>query len=387
MNRLARIANSAAPSTAVQFRKAAYGRDGVLSFLRDVLALANAAVDGQRYIVVGIELDPEGRRRIHAIDRDDFAGRPAYDALVADYIEPSIQLRYEPVTNDGQRIGIFEIGDCTDRPYMMRIDHCDKLRRGDAYVRVKDAPVKMGRRQLQALFEQKFRAAVPAASIEVGFPGEIMHKQLEVATQNLDHLPSTVASARLQELLAAKKRINVDVLRTTVRRLTHARLFGPDSPFEDRTEDEIRAELHQIRELYRDHDEQFLFEEHRTDIQVVIHNQNDERLQDASITFVMPDHPALFVAEQLPRLLKDDLFVDRPPAQQEGYPTVKRAENAIRVTADLAEIEPWTPAEAFGQPLRICCGNALKGRRVGIQYSLQARNLPAPVKGKLRLLF
>jgi len=40
---------SATPTTA--FRKNAYGKSSVQSFLRDVLAMANAAVEGSRYII------------------------------------------------------------------------------------------------------------------------------------------------------------------------------------------------------------------------------------------------------------------------------------------------------------------------------------------------
>ena len=59
---------------------------------------------------------------------------------------------------------------------MMRIDYSEKLRRGDAYMRVNDAAIKMGRRQLSDLFERKFRDSVSAGDIEIGFPGEIIHK-------------------------------------------------------------------------------------------------------------------------------------------------------------------------------------------------------------------
>ena len=56
MNRLAKVAQSATPSTTVQFRKNAYGRAGVEAFLRDVIAMANASVDGPRYIITGAEI-------------------------------------------------------------------------------------------------------------------------------------------------------------------------------------------------------------------------------------------------------------------------------------------------------------------------------------------
>jgi hypothetical protein len=64
----------------VQFRKTAYGRNGVQEFLRDVLAMANASVDGARYIITGAEIDHKGRKRMFTIDNDDFSGKPTYQS-------------------------------------------------------------------------------------------------------------------------------------------------------------------------------------------------------------------------------------------------------------------------------------------------------------------
>ena len=131
MNRLLKIARSATPGRGIQFRRRKYGSSDIRSFLRDVLAMANAPVEGPRYIVVGTDIDSRGRKHVHPIDADDFSGKPSYQSLANEYIEPPLRLRYKPVTMDGQRIGVFEIGDCQDRPYMMRIDYSETLRRGD----------------------------------------------------------------------------------------------------------------------------------------------------------------------------------------------------------------------------------------------------------------
>lgn len=84
---------------------------------------------------------------------------------------------------------------------MMRIDYSEKLRRGDAYVRSKQSVMKMGRRQLAELFERKFRDSVSAGDIEVGFPGEIIHKDLLLDSCDLSHLPSAEASKKLNQLI------------------------------------------------------------------------------------------------------------------------------------------------------------------------------------------
>lgn len=387
MNRLSRIVRSATPATDVQFRKAPYGRDGLENFLRDVIAMANASVEGRRYIITGVEFDSKGRKRVYGVKRDDFSGKPAYQAVANEHIEPPLRIRYQPVTVDGECIGIFEIGDSQDRPYMMRVDFSETLRRGDAYARINQTPVKLGRRQLQALFEKKFRDSVSSASIEVGFPGEIIHKTRKLPTCDLSALPSAIASAKLHELIEAKSRVETSAANTMVARLTHARLFGTDSPYEDRSTEEIMAEMRQLERRYADHDYHFLFEERSEQLQLVVFNQGEEAIRDASITFVMPKHSALHVAAHLPKHLRDDAFVELTPAEQAGYPSVALQDEATKISVKLDDVEPGEPVEVFDLPLRICAGSELKGRRIGIQYSMQAKNLRAPVKGKLRLVF
>jgi hypothetical protein len=387
MNRLARIVRSATPSTAVKFCKSAYGKSGVERFLRDVIAMANASVEGPRYIVTGVDYDGKGRKRMIGVRRDDFSGKPAYQSLANEHIEPPVRIRYQPVSVEGERVGVFEIGECHDRPYMMRVDYSETLRRGDAYARINDKSVKLGRRQLQALFEKKFQDSVSAANIEIGFPGDIIHKDLNVMTHSFAQLPSAVASSKLLELIEAKKQVAASASNTIVARLTHARLFGTDSPYEERSTEEILAEMRQNERRYRHQDAHFLFEERATLVQLVLLNQGNEALRDASLTLVLPNHNAFHVATELPRIPRDDRFIERTPSEQAGYPAVSLSDSSVQVSAKLGDIEPGEPVEVFDLPLRICVGNELQGRRLGIQYALNAHNLRTAAKGKLRLLF
>ena len=390
MNRLARIVRSSTPSSGALFRRQAYGRAGVQEFLRDVMALANASVEGPRYIVVGAAFDARGRKRMTSIDREDFSGKPAYQALANDHIEPPVRIRYKPVTVEGELVGVFEISDCQDRPYMMRIDFSDTLRRGDAYLRINESTVKMGRRQLQSLFEKKFQDSVSAANIEIGFPGDIIHKQHRLPVCSFEKLPSAVASAKLSQLVQLKSGLQATGTSgstTMVARLTHARLFGSDSPYEHRTAEELQSEMRENERRYSDHDKHFLFEQHANNVQLVVHNQGDETIIDASLSLVLPNHDSFHVADRLPKLPQDESFVDRTPGEQSEYPSVSLHPDSVQITAKLGDIPPGEPIQVFVTPLRVCVGAALKGRRIGVQYSLFAQNLRTPAKGTLRLLF
>ena len=218
---------------------------------------------------------------------------------------------------------------------MMRIDYSEPLRRGDGFVRTKNAAVKMGRRQLQALFEQKFRESVSATTIEIGFPGEIIHKDQKLPTCDLSDLPSLVAGAKLGQLIKVKRKTKFSGSATIVSRLTHARLFGSDSPYEDKTPDELAAEIQQIERQYRNQDEQFLYEKNGEKMQLVVYNQGNEPIRDASLSLVMPNHMAFYVASHLPKPEKNDHFVDRSPEEQSGYPSVTLTDDAVQVSEKL----------------------------------------------------
>jgi hypothetical protein len=387
MENLVKIARTATPDSGVQFRSQAYGNDGIRAFLRDVLALANASVEGSRYIVVGVDFDTRGRKQKHAVPDEDFAGKPSYQALANEYIEPPVRLRYKPVSFDGTRVGVFEIGDCQDRPYMMRVDFDEALRRGDAYKRVNDAAVKMGRRQLMELFERKFRDSVSAGDIELGFPGEIIHKEITIATCDLSQMPSALASQKLEEMLRIRNMSRSSGSTTMVARLTHARLYGTENPYEHRSPEEIMAELGEIRSKYRHQDDNFLFQERAQQLQLVAYNQGEGALVDASLSLALPNHSSFYVADTLPRRVVNERFVDRTPDEVAQYPAVSLKDNAVQVSCSIGDIPAGEPVDVFRTPLRMCIGADLSGRRFGIRYALHAQNLRAPARGQLKLRF
>ena len=387
MDSLLKIARSGAPDSGIRFRGHAYGHDGMRAFLRDVLALANASVEGHRYIVVGVDFDSKGRKLKHEVPAADFSGKPSYQSLANEYIEPPVRLRYKPVSFDGTRVGVFEIGDCQDRPYMMRIDFDETLRRGDAYKRVNDTTVKMGRRQLMELFEHKFRDSVSAGDIELGFPGEIIHKEITISTCDLSEMPSALASRKLEEMLRIRNMSRSSGSTTMVARLTHARLYGTDDPYEHRSPDEIMAELSEIRAKYRNQDNNFLFQDRAQALQLVVYNQGHDALVDASLTLALPNHNSFYVADTLPKRFINERFVERTPDEIAQYPAVVLKDDAVQVSCSIGDVPSGEPIDVFSMPLRLCVGEDLRGRRFGLRYALHAQNLRAPATGQLKLKF
>lgn len=386
MKHLEQLIRAGTPQAGRLFRPQSYGKNGLRQFLRDVCALANADTDGPRYLVVGVEVNGR-RRRYRDVPAADFRGKPDYAAAVTDYLEPLIELSYSPVEVDGHRLGVYEIRDSRDRPYMLRIDYSDTLRRGDAYQHTGENTLKLGRRQLQTLFEARFRDAVAPGDVELGFPGESIGRSRRIPLGDFDQLPSAVAGEKLRELLKVKKKQRAQGATSRMARLTHARLFGSDDPYEDRSATQIISDLERIDAEYRDADAHYCFDAQAEKLQLVVYNQAEETLRDVSVSLIMPNDPAFLIARELPPQVRDERFVPPPPAAQADYPAVRMHRKAIDVAARPGDIAAGACVELFREPLRLFAGTELKGRRFAISWTLFAANLRVPVKGRLRLLF
>ena len=120
---------------------------------------------------------------------------------------------------------------------------------------------------------------------------------------------------------------------------------------------------------------------------MVAYNQGEEPIIDASLSLIMPNHNAFYVADTLPRAPRDRDFSDRTPDEIAAYPSVSLKDDSVQVTSKIGDIPVGEPVDVFVSPLRLCVGKDLCGKRFGVRYALHGQNLRSPAKGNLRLLF
>ena len=387
MKSLKDILAADASGAAAIFRAAPYAEANARAFLEDVLALANAEVEGPRYIVIGAEDDAGGSRQYHSVAEEDLDRQSGLAALVGDYVEPPLTLRNSKARIGDKLLGVFEVSACTDKPYLMRSDFSETLRRGDGWIRVGTNNVKLGRKQLQEIFERRLQDTVATENIEVGFAGDFLRKEIDVSTTDFARMPSAIETTKLRQLLKVQDASKNTGSTTIMARLTHARLFGADNPYEERSTEQLRQEIANAEKKHKNADDYFLFEEHSTELQLVVVNHGSELIQEASLALVLPNHSGCRVADALPMRFDGSGLEERPEAEQAQYPAVNKKPDAIYISYSVGDLPPDSPQKVFRVPLRICVDNRLKDRRMGVQFSLFGRNLRAPVKGKLRLQF
>ncbi|QQE80435.1 RNA-binding domain-containing protein [Alicyclobacillus sp. SO9] len=120
--------------TKLDFKKMQYRKDQYENLIKDLIAMANADVEGCRYIIIGVKHHAAGTREFSPIDAGDFVDDATYQQLISDNVEPGLPFRYFPLELNDRLFGVFEIDAAVDPPYLMKKDY-GKLRRGQSWVR------------------------------------------------------------------------------------------------------------------------------------------------------------------------------------------------------------------------------------------------------------
>ncbi len=385
MNTLEKIVREGKEGEQVLFRRGAYTRQSQEELLRDVVSLANANVEGERVIILGVEAGVHGAT-IFDIPREAIDGTHRYHGVIRDFIEPPLNMLARSLTVDGKHLVALILDDCQDKPYMMRADHSERLRRGDAWIRVKTENQRMGRRQLEAVFADRFAEALYTGKVEVGFDGNMLSQEMTVNTADAELLPSKDAKEKLTTLIEAKEQKGAIADENTfITRLTHARLFGADQPYQSHSVSELRKELDNLVERYRDHDDYFRFEQHGQKVNLALVNQSEQELKGASIALMVPRASKFLLARRAPVNPANELKARKVYDDESSYPTVSELEKAYQVTENLGNVAPGQSLLAFKEPLRLFADKSLAGQKVTLFYKLYGRNLRQPISGKLFL--
>lgn len=142
-------------STYVDFKRSEYQNKE--DFLKDIMAMANANTDvNKRYIIIGVKHSTSGSREYFSIPRNEFKDDAEYQDLVRMNIEPEIKFVYKPVEFGEHLLGVFEITDCEQRPYVMKKTQ-GRLEQGVCYIRRGSQQARVIRADLEIIYEERFK--------------------------------------------------------------------------------------------------------------------------------------------------------------------------------------------------------------------------------------
>lgn len=373
--------------SALDFKAVQYTKDKHEALLKDVLAMANAQVEGDRRIIIGVSLKPDGSRDIVPIRRQDVVDSAIYQQLVRENIEPSLDLTYEPYEYKGQLVAVLTLSACTDQPFMMRKGF-GALTQGLCYVRRGSHQFPATRLEMDRMYAERQKTNRFSGMVSIGFANTEYAKEIVLKLSGRFELPSKRAAAKISRILEQKKMERQQAeQRGDPFRLGYYEGIGLDvfgsSPYEKRSISTLEDNLRYVKRTYEKADVYEIFEKRSHKVNILILNKGIEYLEDASVLLEVRKDEAYMIADSI--VPKPDcggimsLCSAPEPIVSMHYPTVETHDNIIRITQHIGNIRHGIPTLAFKEDLRMIVLAPPQENQIKLKVSIFGKNLATPL--------
>ena len=346
--------------------------------VQQILGLANAEVDGTRYLVLGVRDRLGGRREIVGITKERLAEAKEFlRKLVTSAVEPKLKLAMKVIHIEAVMVGLVSIESCVERPYMLKANLSDSLHAGRGWIRRGAKLQPLARADLLNMLTARDEGQEPLV-VRIGFPGKVIQAELSLDALPLDELPSELAAARVRKMLEARQDSRDLFGRTDTRidRLLHAQQFGSQLAYESHSDQSLRTQLDSIVDQYGPADDHYKFELRAHQVQVVIYNDSDTVLEDAVVSLKIPRLEGIGVADKLYAL------GEHSPSD---YPVIETVKRSIRLRSEVGEVPPRVTVPAFLEPPRLWARENAVDVTLPVSCTLKAKQLPEGQSTMLRI--
>lgn len=396
-------------STNLDFKKEEYKKGNYAKLLKDVMSMANALNDDVKRIIIGVKLSQDSREFYNLVEMSDPAD---LENLIQENIEPTINFSYYPyILNDSTRLGVIELFNNTNRPYMMRKDYQQELKKGDMWIRKGTRNSRVTRSDLDRMWESKANNFNPEA-IKIGYSKQLLDTfSLKISTISRDELPSSRERQRLQERLDRLVERYYGGKRNKEssenQGQTLFRLFAGTAPFGEfddekkairvgwgplnnpyyMTKDQLQEAIAGVANDYKDYDNYYIFNQAQL-LNFFICNNGSEFLEDVRITMEFDSSYFVIASEIYHKPINTNLLSPQPLVQafEDDYPDVISEDGKIVVQDYHNVIRHKDLTEVFGEDLRVHVKPDTQGTQTDIHYSISAKNLPELIEGNIHVL-
>ncbi|WP_242274959.1 ATP-binding protein [Bacillus cereus group sp. BfR-BA-01445] len=370
--------------TRLDFKREQYQREKNKDLIKDIMSMANAPIDGKKYIVVGVKDKPDGTKEFHPIPRESVIDQATYEQVIRENIEPSIEFSYSSIQVDGNLLGVFEIGPCNNPPYMMKKDF-QGLKKGECYIRRGSQQDRLTRRDLDELLAFRSNHYFND-KISVGF-SESLENKLVIEGVKEVKFPSDLAKENIEAELSKREREGL-IEKTAFNNMW----FSPFEPvpYQKRSVEKLKENLENVKEDYRENDWYYVGEEISHKLNLILRNDGDKYLEDVSIEIKVPKEVGVVVMDRIhskplstPEIIKAAAISNAKVDTVIRYPEVETKEEYVIIEADIGALKHQQNTVAFGKSLRVFFGPRARGKVCNWEYTIYAKNLPKPIVGEL----
>lgn len=393
--------------TNLDFKKEEYRKESYSSLIKDVMSMANVINTENKRIIIGVKHKPGEDRIIEGLDT--ISDQATFENIIQDNIEPNINFRYFTYKFQGKMLGILEISDNIDKPYMMKKDY-GVLKKGDMWIRKGSRQSKVTREDLDKMFSMR-KKSVFENKVIIGF-GKDLLKEITLSKESITRecFPSMIRKKELQVLLHRlddryNKKQDIPPKNNTMdtslqKSLKEFTSFGLFSEFNDKDKsirvgydsmnfpvycnrEKLVEKINNVSKAYYDKDCYYLYEENSSKINFYIFNDGTEFLEDVVIDLYF-DSEVFMVSEEIyekPEPISIYNLNFNVPNSNSRYPSVRKDDKNIVVQEEHKQIRHKTFTKLFFDELRVLINQRVESKKSEIKYVISAKNLPNCIEG------
>jgi len=346
------------------------------ALIKDVVSMANATVEGTRYIIVGVDLS-NGERKFIGVQKP-LVDSAIYQNLIHQKVEPEIDLKYYEYPFEGVTLGVFEISNCADQPYMLKAEY-EKLKKGDCFIRKGSTQLPFMRADLDKIFEKRANSAFFQDDAVIYF-SKNSKEELDLPVQSGYRLPSEREQRFIE---AAIERIKDN--KTTLISGLLAGLAGTSGRgYDQMSENQLQTELKNVKKNFKKHDDHFLHEKLATKLNFTIKATGSSYIEDSTVFLYIDDIEGLVIPEDIVDD-PDNGMLNMRFRHDPQYPNVEKINGRYKIHAQPGDIKHQLNSKIFEEELRLFVSPVLKGKSIALHFEVFGKNLKQPIRKQLTL--
>jgi hypothetical protein len=355
--------------------------------VKEVIGLANADVEGPRYILFGVNPGAIDGSKVVGIKDDAAAALKKAHRVISEQVEPVVSLAFIYDKFNGKLAGALEIDGGEDGPFMPGKDFAADDSGKKTWVRegrellivdVSDLGAANDEEAAEEAEDEGPAELLETPSIDVGFYEESDCVEIELSIPDASEPPFAGEKGDMGNTTSLTQTLKSAVNTMTTKLVGLARSSSKDD--EHSSTDVVTA----AQDLITEAENHYYFEEKAIQLNFTLLNTGEHPVDELHIEFGFPKIEDFDIADRIHISPFDKS--SHPVTVNKGYPEVVSGKKGFVVRSRIGALQPGVSAPAFKNPLRMALGPGAQRTKMAILYTLR-RNGEIVGEGRLKIKF
>ena len=376
----------------LDFKAIQYRKDKYADLLKDIMSMANANIESDRLIIIGVKHRPNGEKEFLPIEKVQFVDASTYQQLVHENIEPELLIDYEPYQYEDILLGVIRLSNCTQQPYMMKKDYT-QLKKGDCFIRKGSYQKKVARADLEQMYEKRNSSQCQFVdNVDIGFFDTNFMDEILLSPLKKIELRSEREEKKIKDIIQLKEQSKKDSETSSLSRslMINKIVENPLAyvPYEKRSISTLYRNLEKIKETYKEDDVYEILELKAFKLNFEILNKASEYIEDAYAEIEILKDDSFHINSEILEKPYHGMFPQIPHEKflnSMSYPHVEEDKEKYFISNSIGNIKHQIKTEMFDEDLRLIIFKVPESSEIIIHLKLYGKNLSLPIEKELKI--